>query len=79
MNKLHSPHPLDDFPGHVPQRAGNGIEYEIVDIAEFITRRDREDAPTPEPGEVTEHGLRLRLLELEREQREEQAIRTTKT
>ena len=76
--------PLADFDGHVPDRSKLDAELRIVNKAEFLTRlepRIVEPAAPGEwetknrhrPGEPTEHGIRMKLLDRQREQRAERA------
>ena len=83
-----APPPQDDpyagFDGHVPKRCKPGVEIRIVDRAEFLTRvepRTLERAGPAtwasqdryRPGELTEHEMRMRLLDQAREARQERA------
>ena len=76
--------PLADFDGHVPDRSKLDAELRIVDEAEFLTRLEPrtvepvstgrwESRNRHRPGEPTEHGMRMKLLDLQREQRAERA------
>ena len=76
--------PLAGFDGYVPDPASLDAEIRIVDRAEFLTRLEprtgRQVAPGQwkganrrRPGEPTEHGLRMKLLDRQGEQREERA------
>ena len=76
--------PLAEFDGYVPDHSGLDADIRIVDRAEFLTRLEPrtvkrvapgqwEGANRPRPGEPTEHGLRMKLLDRQRERREERA------
>ena len=76
--------PLADFDGHVPDRSKLDVELVIVDKAEFLTRLEPrtvepagpgtwEATNRHRPGEPTEHGVRMKLLDRQREQRAETA------
>ena len=70
--------PLANFPGHVPDRSRFEGTYIRKDFAEFLTRLEPrvveqtgtgrwESTTRSRPGEATEHGTRMKLLERERE------------
>ena len=74
--------PLGNFPGHVPDRSGLDADIRVMNYAEFLTRlepriveRTRtghwESTTRRRPGEPTEHGIRMKLLDLERERERE--------
>ena len=74
--------PLADFPGHVPDRSGLDADVRVVNSAEFLTRLEPrivertgaghwESTTRHRPGEPTEHGVRMKLLDLERERETE--------
>ena len=69
---------LADFDGHVPDRSKLDAELRIVDEAEFLTRLEPRTVEWKttnrhRPGEPTEHGIRMQLLDRQREQRAERA------
>ena len=75
---------LADFDGYIPHRSGLGIYYTVESCAELLTRCEprlvdwtglgrRGSTERTCPGELTEHGLRMRLLDRQRERREELA------
>ena len=74
---------LRDFPGHVPDRSAIDADFRLVNVAEFLTRLEPRmvertgpgqwaSTRRRRPGEPTEHGLRMRLLDLARERKEEE-------
>ena len=73
---------LDDFVGHVPDRSRLNAKLRVVNYGEFLTRLEPrivqrtgpgqwESAILHRTGEPTEHGIRMKLLDLEREQETE--------
>ena len=81
-------HPPPDFPGHVPDRSDPNVDYVIEPFAEFLTRREPrivkqagpghwESDPLPPRRHPTPHGMRLRLLMLERERNALRELDTT--
>ena len=65
---------LADFGGYVPDRSKADVDYTGENYAEFLVRYEPKGPRKPlRPGELTEHGFRMRLLDRERERREEQA------
>lgn len=75
---------LADFDGYVPDRSNADVDYTVENYAEFLTwpeprvvRRTGpgrwESTERTRPGELTQHGFRMRLLDRERERREEEA------
>ena len=75
---------LADFDGYVPDRSNADVDYTVENYAEFLTRYEprvvRQTGPgrwesteQTRPGELTEHGFRMRLLDRDRERRDEKA------
>ena len=73
---------LGDFAGHVPDRSRLNAKFRVVNYGEFLTRLEPRTVQRTEPGqwestllhrpgEPTEHGIRMKLLDLEREQETE--------
>ena len=63
---------LRDFPRHVPNRSGIDADFRLVNVAEFLSRLEPRTVGKYRPGELTKHGLRMRLLDLAREREQEE-------